>query len=251
MFENTRYDKPFLKEVIVRLDFSAPITGLERTLPPKIGNSIIQRFPITEPREKLKQELQVSPDEVVLQKKTEFIEWNFHGRNREKRLALAPASVFATYSQYSTYEMLKEDFLQILECIWECYPETRGSRLGLRYINHIEKPSGDTFSWGELLDERLLGLFSRFSDTAKLARLFHIVELTNKDLNLKYQFGMPNPDFPAPIRQAFFVLDLDGYVHGLQDLAEVSANLDRAHGQIQQLFEESITDRLREMMNER
>ena len=45
------------------------------------------------------------------------------------------------------------------------------------------------------------------------------------------------------------MLDLDGYSQGLQDFNDVVANIDRAHEEIQDLFEKSITEKLRGVMN--
>lgn len=250
MYANVRYEKPFLKEVVVRVDFSAPIDPLGKSLPNKVAKSAVQHFPISEPRKAFSEELQFSADRIR-RTRDEITEWNYHGRDREKRLAISPAFVFATYTRYTTYEDLKADFLSVLESIFKSYPEVGGSRLGLRYINSIEISQGNPFAWSEYIDESLLGLFSRFTDREPLSRLFHIVEFKFDDVNVRFQFGMPNPDYPALIRKPIFVLDLDGYVHGLQNLAEVSENIDRIHAHIQRLFEASITNRLREIMHAR
>jgi uncharacterized protein (TIGR04255 family) len=74
-----------------------------------------------------------------------------------------------------------------------------------------------------------------------------VVEMRLDRIGLRFQFGMPNPDFPAPIRQPLFVLDLDAYANGLE-AADVASHLDNAHGHIQAVFEDSITDALREVM---
>jgi uncharacterized protein (TIGR04255 family) len=95
----------------------------------------------------------------------------------------------------------------------------------------------------------MLGLLNFFRDREHLSRIFHIVEFRFEDLNVKFQFGLPNPDFPSAIKNPRFVLDLDGYVQGPQDYSEIIANIDLEHAQIQRLFEESITDELRRIMD--
>jgi len=60
---------------------------------------------------------------------------------------------------------------------------------------------------------------------------------------------MPNPDFPAPIKQKIFTLDLDASYQSLQEQVEISTNLDKFHDKIQSLFEMSITANLREILN--
>lgn len=248
MYEQVCYDNAYLKEVVVRVDFATPLATLGKTLPPKVGNVALKRFPVSEPRQALSQELQISSREVK-HTREEFTEWNYYGREREKRLTLAPSCVFASYSRYQTFEILKADFLAILNAVFEAYPDTQGGRMGLRYINQFEHLDADALTWDKYVDGRLLGLFDRFrSERETITRVFHIVEFKYDDLQVKFQFGAPNPDFPAGIRRPVFVLDIDAYVQGLQDLKEIEANIERGHEKIQALFEQSITNELRSAM---
>jgi uncharacterized protein (TIGR04255 family) len=247
MYESVCYREPFLKEVIVRIDFSSAVEALATTLPLKVSNAALARFPLSEPRKAIAQELQLSA-KAVKRKTQEFTEWNYYGRDREKRLVISPPLIFATYSRYASYEELKDDFLSVVSLLFAELPDLRASRLGLRYINHIEMPV-DPLRWDEYIDKRLLGLFQRFTDPQHVSRLFNIAEFNFDGLQIKFQFGAPNPDFPAPIRRPLFVLDIDGYLQGLQELQDLSANIDHAHERIQNFFEEAITERLREQMN--
>jgi len=250
MYKTVCYEKPFLKEVIVRVDFSSQIEALGKALPLKIGNAALKQFPISEPRKAIEQELRMHPTEFR-HKQKEFTEWNFFGREREKRLALGPACIFVTYSKYSSYEALKEDFISVLKSLFTHFNDLRGAKLGLRYINKIDFPNSNPFEWEPYIDPRLLGLFDRFKEKRPfLTRVFNIVDFQyDNSIHVKFQFGTPNPDFPATIRRSLFVLDIDGYIQGLQDISEIQTNLDEAHMHVQELFEESITDNLRGKMN--
>ena len=252
MYDDICYEEPFLKEVVARVDFAASLTTLGTKIPAEVGNTAIERFPILEQRKALAQELQVSSGEIH-HKREEFTEWNYHGRHREKRLVIAPDCSFVTYSQYTTYEALKDDFLSVMESLFKKYPDLRGRRLGLRFVNQIAPAGHDTIEWEDLIDEGLLGLFSHFKQMKESAsRLFNIAEFKHHDdIQVKFQFGSPNPDFPATMRRPLFVLDIDAYLQGLQNIDEVSANLDLAHKYIQELFEQSITEELRELMHVR
>ncbi len=251
MYEDICYKKNFLKEVIARIDFAASIDSLEKNLVAKIANKAVLRFPISEPRKKHAQALEVSPD-AFKHKRTEFTEWNYYGKEREKRLVITPSTAFVTYNKYSTFERLKEDFIIIIESIFNTYTETKASRFGLRYINNFEFKLNDPLKWDSYFNNDLLGLFNKFSDRHHLARLFHIIEFKHEDIFIKFQFGVPNPDFPAVIKKPLFVIDLDGYVQGLQDLTDIKNNLDAIHDEhIQRIFEDSITDKLRKIMKRR
>jgi len=249
MFEDKHYRNPFLKEVIVRIDFPAPAYD-DKSLPKTVANKAINNFPIQEERKALSQELTLSPSEIH-HKRQEFTEWHFHGIKRQKKLIITPRFIAISYSRYTSFEELKDGFLQVTSVMFEHDPDIRASRLGLRYINHIDIPKHDPYEWGDLINRELLGLFEHFSDRKNIInRIFHIVEYKYEDdIQLKFQFGVPNPDFPAPVRAPLFVLDMDAYYNGLQDKNDISDNLNNSHERIQHLFENSITDNLRRLMD--
>jgi uncharacterized protein (TIGR04255 family) len=90
-----------------------------------------------------------------------------------------------------------------------------------------------------------------FPQPRQLTRLIQVAELKYDDLDMRFQFGMPNPDYPAMMKRPQFVLDLDAYVQTAHDLGDSLQYMEQAHGLIQGLFERSITDQLRERMNAR
>jgi uncharacterized protein (TIGR04255 family) len=71
------------------------------------------------------------------------------------------------------------------------------------------------------------------------------------ELDLRFQYGLPNPDYPSPLKRPSFVMDLDAYIQAAHELQVSLQHTDRAHQCIQSLFEKSITDKLREKMNVR
>ncbi|MBI3044906.1 MAG: TIGR04255 family protein [Betaproteobacteria bacterium] len=249
MYEQTCYERPFLKEVIVRVDFVVPIQSIAKELPPKIANELSKQFPISEPHKAIAQELQVSDDEVHHARK-EVMEWIFFGKEREKRLVITSETFFISYSTYNTYEDMVRDFTLVADELFKAFPDVRSRRLGLRYINNIEVQDKNKhpLMWDDLINPQLLGLFGAF-DPATLIRLFHFVEFKHDDVRLKFQFGIPNPDYPALIRKPLFILDFDASVTASQDRGEINSNIERCHALIQERFESSISDRLRELMH--
>ena len=99
--------------------------------------------------------------------------------------------------------------------------------------------------------KNLLCSFRFYKGAGIVSRVFHNVEYSFDDFNLRYQFGMHNPDYPAPIKKKSFILDLDAYYQGIQDKDEIQKNLDKYHDKIQEVFELSITDKLRTILNEK
>ena len=245
------YGKNYLTEVIARVDFLSPIEGMQEKLPKEITAEAKRRFPIVEPQMMFSQHVEVRAPAELSTRQTQMKSWNFHGKNRDKTLTINPAAIFVEYIKYSAFEELKQDFSATLTALFETFHEAQPSRLGLRYINNIvlTYDNEDPLSWAGLINGNMLNTFRVAPDPKTLARVMSILEFNFGDFNLRYQFGMPNPDYPALIKQKFYVLDIDAYYQGLLEPNEVDIRLTKFHDRIQELFEQSITDKLRGIMN--
>jgi uncharacterized protein (TIGR04255 family) len=125
--------------------------------------------------------------------------------------------------------------------------------LGLRYINQIDfdKEIRDQFRWEEYINQDLLGLLNYSIEDAKPSRIFHNLEFVINGLyNLRFNFGLNNPDYPSQIKKKIFTLDYDAYFNGLLDKDSIPDLLDKFHDSIQSLFEKNITDLMRDRLNE-
>jgi uncharacterized protein (TIGR04255 family) len=247
-FDHICYRRNFLTEVIARIDFVSPLTEVASELPKEVSTGVLRHFPIAEPKPVLEHEFDLSTGQ--LSKKAGFTQWNFYGKAREKRAVISPKFAFVSYGQYRTYDDLREEFLAILNPLFSTCRDAQPSRIGLRYINTLPAASPDPFKWDGYIDRSLLGLLSFTVSEAERVRVFHNYECAFPDFNLRFQFGMPNPDYPAPIRQPVFILDFDAYRKGLFDTAEAGDHLGRFHQKIQSLFERVITAKLREVLDE-
>jgi uncharacterized protein (TIGR04255 family) len=250
MYDEICYDKPFLKEVVSRIDFVAPIETIQNSLNSKFLKAISKLFPISEPTEELAQELQFGPGHLS-SKEIRTKQWNFYSKNRESQLTIARNCVFVLYKKYENYEKAQSDFSYVIDAFSKAYPDAQVSRYGLRYINIIEIPDINPVSgWSNYINEDLLSGHSIFGDES-VVRLFHITEIIRDDLSIRFQYGIANPDHPAIVRQPQFVMDIDAYIQTSHGLAESLSYMDQAHRHIQDLFEKSITDQLRGKMHVR
>jgi uncharacterized protein (TIGR04255 family) len=251
-FGTVNYKKNFLKQVVARVDLLTPLLGVDVTLPPALGELAVEDFPIPEPRDAFKREVQIQMSVAeVKSQEARFKEWRFHGRERTKTLTISQYAVVVEYSSYQTYELVKREFMRIIDRVGELFPGVKSSRVGLRYVNLIERKEPNPMEWSAYLAPQLLSMFQfpLEGDGPALSRVLHNVELAFEAFNLRYILGMHNPDYPARIRQKVFVLDLDAYATLVVDLREVGRRLDDFHGKIQQYFEHSITAELRKVMN--
>jgi uncharacterized protein (TIGR04255 family) len=244
------YGKNFVKEVVARVDFLNPLPGVDIALPVPLTEEAIRTFPIAEPREAVRRQMQFGP-EGVTSSEEKIKEWNFHGKERTKHLTIGGQAVLVQHTVYETFDVVKAEFVGILGRVAELFEGIQAQRVGLRYINAIDLPEPNPTDWSAYLAPQLLSLFAFPPEPERfaLSRLFHNLELSFETFNLRYRFGMHNPDYPARIRQKVFTLDLDAYTHSVIDMRGAARLFDDFHLKIQQYFELSITENLRRIMN--
>ncbi len=255
MYEEVCYKRNYLNQVVVKVDFLVPVEGLATTVPAKLANRLTQRFPIMEPGLKafnVKVELNREGPPKSTQEDRGLL-FNFFSTERNKYLSLTDSFMTIVQNKYETYEKFSEDFVEVYQAVKEFCPDVMTSRFGLRFINIFEmgepvKP----LCWEEYINPGLIAtarMFNQEMYTGHVARLFHIAELKYDDIGLRFQFGEPNPDFPAIMKKAQFVLDMDAYTQGAHRPEDSFQYMEKAHTRIQGIFENSITDKLREMMD--
>ena len=245
-----KYEKNYISQVIARIDFLSPIVTLNDDIPSKLSIACKQYFPIPEPKEIPVHELHLGPSPTEFEKKqTTVREWHFHGVERNRQLVITQFCMFVIFTRYSTFDDFRATFASIVDALYNTYTELQIKRFGLRYINNVEIAGQNRFSWSSYLNRNLLSIFNVPRDKHKIARAFHNLELNLGDCFLRFQYGMHNPDYPSPIKKKIFVLDYDAYITGLLTKDEINHNLAVLHDEIENMFEISITEKLRGMMN--
>ncbi len=242
-----KYKKDFLKEVIVRIDFDTPLPIAIKGPAKNIYDTVKERFPITEEKKVMGKELLIGPD-VTKERSIESKEWHYYGINREKHLTITPNMMVIEYNKYKYYEMLREDFLSVSDALFNAYPRLQVKRLGLRYIDNIDIPGGNPTEWDKYLKPELNTIFTIAENKETISRAFHVLEFNYGEDFLRFQFGMFNPDYPAPIKKKIYTLDYDMYVTKLLDKTDIGETLDHFHEKVNRFFEEIITGNLRKIM---
>ena len=242
-----KYKKDFLDKVIVRIDFDTSLPIATKGPAKSIYTIVKERFPITEEKKIMGKELLIGPD-ITKERSIETKEWHYYGKNREKRLAISPSFMFIEYNKYEYYEILRDDFLSVLDALFHAYPKIQVKRLGLRYIDNIIIQGERPLEWNKYLKPELNSIFTISDNENTISRAFHVLEFNYGEDSLRFQFGMFNPDYPAPIRKKTYILDHDMYVTKILDKSDIEETLNRFHEKIIHSFEEVITDDLREIM---
>lgn len=242
------YKKNFLKEVVIRVDFLSEITEIQKQLPKKITTTLKELFPIPETKETIKTEFIITKQKQELRKADEFIEWSFHSKDRMKTLTVQKSAIFIKISKYDTFEKVKREFMTGVNILFETFPQVQAKRLGLRYLNEIEFPEGDPLDWQKWLKKKAVFSLSGYPEKNYAIRSVHNVEFNYDTFNLRFSFGIENPDYPARIKKCQYTLDFDAYTNDILDKEEIDANLIIFHNKIQGIFESVITDDLRQVM---
>jgi len=112
-------------------------------------------------------------------------------------LTIIPEAFFIVHKKYERYENLRNEFTTILESFLNHFEQAQPSRLGLRYINQLDLQGPSPLDWQNYISNDLLGLFSYDIEGGSPSRIFHNIEVVLDDFNLRFQFGIHNPDYPA------------------------------------------------------
>lgn len=247
-YDAVSYKKNYIKEAIIRLDFPAPLPNLSTDFPQSVANAVIANFPLAETRKTQAHSLEISEHSVATTR-TDVHEWIYHGLNREKSFIIGPDAAISVTRDYSTFEKFLSESVSPINALFDSFPDLRANRVGLRYVNFIEDGANKSATdWSTEINPKLLSIIDFHPDKAQLARAFSSLNLNFDGLMINFQFGIANPDFPAPIKRRQFIIDIDGYTVGSYAKDEVSALIKDAHARVQDIFELSITLALKQQM---
>lgn len=199
-------------------------------------------------------EVEVSHGEKIAQAKFSIVRrhcWQFHSNKRDRYVEIGPSSLLINYTTYDCFEHLLSDFLPAAEHFLQPVQKLNIHRLGLRYIDSFDfSDESNPTEWSKFIRDDLLTTFNLADDRKTISRAFNILEFNYGDTNLRFQYGMPNPDYPAKIKKKLYVLDWDAYSMNLGlRIRDIKGYLARYHEKINTAFEEVITDSLRKKMN--
>jgi uncharacterized protein (TIGR04255 family) len=241
------YLKNPIAEAICRVDFLNEQLILNEKVGEKVLAKIKKIYPIAEPKNLISRELQISPQQIA-QSQKHSREWNFYSRDRNKRLVIAQNYMYLQYTKYESFEIFEQDLLSILKSLVEEYDGLQFNRFGLRYINHVKINEENPLDWNKYINKKLLSIIEIPEDKTQISRAMQSLELNLGDYNLRFQYGLFNPDYPAIIKKKVFLLDFDAYSQGLLDINDVLQYLPKFHKKIQTMFEQSITEDYRKLI---
>lgn len=244
------YKKNFLTNVIVRIDFINPIDEIKEKLPNELSRSLMELFPIIEPKVFPQGTLKIGIKELEPQsfEKRNLNQWRFFNKDRTRMLVFDMDHFTITFNKYESFDSFSDLFLKSVNCLLSQFTQIQVRRLGLRYINEINI-SGKTFNWKGFINSKLTSFLDFANAQNIISRALSSIDFKFEEYRVKFQFGMHNPDFPSTIKKKHFILDYDAVSESLLNLEDIKELLPKLQAQINILFEESIGDKLREVLN--
>ncbi len=177
--ERVIYEKAPLIQVICQLRFPQ-ILRIESQLPVEFQERIRDEFPILEKATATFPQPGLVPPEVI--QALAGTSYLFHKEDRQTTLTLASDSMSLTTLNYSRWEHFSEEFVIPFTALVELYKPAFFSRIGLRYINAIQREAlGLHLPWSALLRRELLGEIAipEFENNLKAANRTLVVGLSD------------------------------------------------------------------------
>lgn len=244
------YKKNYLTNVIFRIDFpQINLNFLE-----KFSSDIKTLFPFLSKQDVINFILQNPKERKIENNNPQSSVWIFENVKKTKKLHVASNSFVIEYSKYNSKIELLKDIDELLVKFFEYSKIETLNRIGLRYVNQINLNDIKVgFPWNKYISSNLTRAldFVNKNKGKKLAQAISKIVLKESDADIAFVYGIFNSDFPNESVRKEFVLDYDCYSRFPINPQEsnISEIAERYNSYIEKLFELSITNSLRKIMN--
>lgn len=249
------YRKNPLDEVVCQLRFP-PILKIDAETPVDFQERVRRDFPNFSETSELKVELAPTqevpiPPEVVAQllKSSGIKNYEFSSEDENWKINLTRSFVALTTKKYQRWEEFKHKLQIPLNALIDIYSPTHFSRVGLRYMDVIQRSSLDLddVSWDELLQPYITGILG----APQVSNFVHKFEC-------KYEIELADGESVVRIITTFvetrdtgeicYKIDSDFYNSQKTPLESAMEKLDFFNVRASRLIQWCITDRLHEAM---
>ncbi|MDR3503882.1 MAG: TIGR04255 family protein [Legionella sp.] len=246
------YKKNFLKNVIFRLDFNS-LEQLSNNAPPEFGNVIAEKYHSPAQGEVKHLQVSISADGTKTIKEESNWIWKYEHKGSTKKSIslLKDALIFECHETgYKNFSTFEEDVCFIFNKFIDLYDVKQFGRIGLRYINEIFIPENkNPLKWQGYINPNLCNaLESGIVDGSTPIRSMHQVQIKLDEIDVLFNYGIFNRDYPNPIAKPELILDYDYYISGMLEKNDVLSKLVSLNAVSRRMFEYSIENQLREKM---
>jgi len=242
------YKKPFLSQVIFQANYNIPVLKID--VPPRL-REICTALTKKEIKEVKNSNININyvPNLPIT---TELnTKWIFDGE--ELLITIQHDLIQIVNLKYTNYFDFHKIIAQVFETVRELYDPII-TRIALRYVNNIAFPTGGTYDFGNLIDNNLLTGLIKFKDYGLQRSVGQMILKNDQDdINVMFTYGFNNSQFPNKITKREFLLDYDCfcvYSNPTEKITAITDTLLKIRNQVNDLFEKSILDGLRQIMNQ-
>lgn len=240
---DNKYKKNFLSNVIIRIDFS-PILKINKEISEIFQDEIRDDYPVIggERTIKIRTKTQKDSEEKI------FPIYKFSDNKKEKIITVTSQHLAIEDFNYKNFTEYKSIIDKIFTAFYKVYKPLNITRMGLRYQNEIKIKNGHPFELDDFLDSSLTFAINNFIETNDdISRFMNQINVSKDDFKIIFTYGIYNSDFPAKISRKEFILDYDCFTNeaNAENLIEF---LEKFNKKIKSLFEKSIKDKLRDIM---
>lgn len=253
MKKGEKYEKPYLNEVIFRINFSniPELSESNKEAAKDFREKISKEFPnLTIKRHhelnigidvETGEPTKITPDGTYI--------WVFKNRLHNKSVELTSKSLILHYKKgaYTHFRYFLDDIILLTDAI-KGYDPKDISFLGLRYINQI-----DGKSIPELKERIEPKYFSSYimdlDEDEEFIQILNRLSIKKGEYILNFQYGLFNAAYPNPNFDKDFILDLDCTTKKVKEIDDVVDELKQMNSFIWFKYNAAITDVLREEMN--
>lgn len=169
----------------------------------------------------------------------------------ENKIILSNKFLVAEFNNYVSFEDLSEKIKSIITAIYRKNKIT-SERIGLRFVNMFDAEKMRVLKKWFIpqIANALSPIIDPHNNELIPIRSMHLAEYRSESLIINFRFGLYNKAYPNKITSDDFVLDFDCFTNeGYQSSRDILNCIETSHDRIQYLFENSITDALRKVMD--
>lgn len=248
----TKYKRNFLDRVVIRFDFD----NIELGKLKKFSEKIQDKFPYQEQKDGRTgaMKIDLKKGQIVDNSVQPTIVWEFLSPTKQKKLTVTSSYIAVEYlnRSYSDKKELLKDSDEIVLPFLEQFGVLTINRLGLRYVNNFDLNSiKKDFDWKDYFKPELVsGIQFAHKRKVRMMRSLNQLELKYEREDLRFVFGVFNPDYPNENTRKEFIMDIDCYSRfPLEPGNDIHTAIERYNEHVQDVFENSITDSLRDFLN--
>lgn len=226
-----------------------PILKVESDAPPsEFQDKIRSRFPLYQ-EERIQAVSMVRPGEIAVRDDRQHQFLNTEGN---QIVTLGKESVRVSDTEHQRKDTLVENITLVTEALADSYGEVNATRLGVRYINIIDRDQiakelgVQNIEWEELVDKNYLNFPHDMLDLSKtnsVAEIRSDVDGAEGMLTLKY--GLIQNSSSAPDQ---FKFDIDRYINLEGDYSDIASYTEKFTLDIFSLFSTVIGEKLADWM---